>query len=222
MRVVAGGEAALDHRWRAFTARKVIDLTGLTRRQLQYWDEQKFLSPSISSRSGRGRLRLYNFGDLVSLRAAADLRRGGISLQLIRKVVAHLHELDYKQPLAELRFNAVDGHLYFVEADTVREGSRPDQTIVELTVPVAEIVSDLEHRIIDLDRRQPGQIEQRYGTLGSQPVIAGTRIPVASIKRLHDDGADEAEILQMYPDLTPADVRAALSEDNQPRHAAAS
>jgi DNA-binding transcriptional MerR regulator len=200
-----------DFHWRAFTAEKVSKLTGLTRRQLQYWDEQRFLSPSVSSRGGRGRMRLYNFRDLVSLRAAAELRRDGISLQLIRKVVKHLQELDYREPLAELRCWSVDGLLYFAEADTVREGRRPDQTVVEVTVPVPAIVSALEQQIVELDKRRPGTIERRRGALGSKPVIAGTRIPVASIRRLAADGADEAEILELYPDLTWADVAAALT-----------
>jgi DNA-binding transcriptional MerR regulator len=111
------GGVSLDDefRWRAFTAEKVSALTGLTRRQLQYWDEQHFLSPSVSSRGGRGRMRLYDFRDLVSLRAAAELRRDGISLQLIRKVIKHLQELDYREPLAELRCWSADGRLYFTE-----------------------------------------------------------------------------------------------------------
>jgi hypothetical protein len=38
---------------RAFTSEKVRALTGLTPRQLQYWDEQKFLSPSLRRRRGK-------------------------------------------------------------------------------------------------------------------------------------------------------------------------
>ena len=89
---------------RAFTSEKVRALTHLSSRQLQYWDEQGFVSPSLRRRKGKGRRRLYNFRDLVSLRVAADLRREGISLQLIRNAVEHLRELDYERPLSELRF----------------------------------------------------------------------------------------------------------------------
>jgi uncharacterized protein (DUF433 family) len=212
-----------DHyAWRAFTADRVSALTGLSKRQLQYWDEQQFLTPSISRKGGRGRMRLYNFRDLVSLRAAAELRRDGISLQLIRKVAKHLQGLDYREPLAEVRCWSAAGRLYFAEADTVREGSRPDQTVVQMTVPVPQIVAGLERRIIEFDRMRPeGKVERRRGALGSKPLIAGTRIPVASIRRLAADGADEAEILEHYPDLTAADVAAALTEDDTPRRAIA-
>lgn len=107
------------HTLRAFTSRRVCAITGLTPRQLQYWDERGFVSPSLRRRKGPGRRRLYDFRDLVSLRVAADLRHGGIPLQLIRDVVDHLRELDYEDPVSEIR--SEDGRLYFREAGTVRE-----------------------------------------------------------------------------------------------------
>jgi DNA-binding transcriptional MerR regulator len=202
---------------RAFTSEKVRALTHLSPRQLQYWDEQKFLSPSLRRKAGKGRRRLYDFRDLVSLRVAADLRRAGVSLQLIRSAVKHLRELDYKHPLSELRFWEVDGRLYFEEAGTFREARRPGQTIAGFAVPLAEIVNELEEGIVRLDKRVHGRVERRRGVLASKPLIAGTRIPVESVHRLRADGADEAEILRLYPDLSPEDVRAALAEEPQKR-----
>lgn len=205
---------------RAFTANKVTTLTGLTKRQLQYWDERRFLAPSLSRRGGRGRRRLYDFRDLVSLRVAADLRRQGISLQVIRGVVSHLRDLDYRDPLAELRFWASEGRLYFAEAGTVREGKRPDQTVAEFVIPVEQIVHTLEERISQLaEERRAGGVEKRRGVLGSKAVVAGTRIPVESIQRLRADGADDVEIIELYPDLTRADIDAALSQEQITRRA---
>jgi DNA-binding transcriptional MerR regulator len=201
----------------AFTSEKVRALTGLSPRQLQYWDEQKFLSPSLRRQAGTGRRRLYDFRDLVSLRVATDLRHVGVSLQLIRTAVTHLRELDYEHPLSELRFWEVNGRLYFEEAGTVREARRPGQTIAGFAIPLGEILDELEQGIVQLDYRVPGRVERRHGTLGSKPLIAGTRIPVESVHRLRDDGADEKEILRLYPDLSAADVRAALAEELQPR-----
>jgi DNA-binding transcriptional MerR regulator len=207
---------------RAFTSEKVRALTGLSSRQLQYWDEQGFLSPSLCAGKGKGRRRLYDFRDLVSLRVAADLRRSGISLQLIRKAVEHLSGLDYSAPLLELRFWSESGRMYFQEAGTVREARDPAQTVVEGTVPLPEIVRDLEAKIVKLDDRRHGAVERRRGALGSKPLIAGTRIPVESVRRLWADGADEGEILTLYPDLSAADVRAALAEEPRSRRRRAS
>lgn len=205
---------------RAFSMPRVKRLTGLSARQLQYWDERGFLAPSVSGGAGRGRPRLYDFRDLVSLRVAADLRRQGISLQLIRKVHAHLRSLDYRHPLAELTFWVFEGQLYFSEAETVRAGRRPEQVLASFVVPVSMIVESLKQQIAQLDERPVGEIERRRGTLGSKPVIAGTRIAVASIRRLAEDGLTETEILEMYPDLLAEDVQAALGEERPSRSAA--
>ena len=168
-------------------------------------------------KAGRGHRRLYDFRDLVSLRVASDLRAEGASLQAIRKVAQHLRELDYAHPLSELRFWSVNGQVYFEESDTIRTSRRPDQIVAVYEVPVSEIVGRLTERVVELDRARPtGKTERRRGTLGSQTVIAGTRIPVSTIKHLASDGADEAGILEFYPDLTPEDIRAALAaEDSQ-------
>ena len=37
----------------AFTATKVTALTGLTKRQIQYWDERRFISPSAGHKGLR-------------------------------------------------------------------------------------------------------------------------------------------------------------------------
>ena len=163
---------------RAFTWERVRRLTGLSKRQLQYWDERRFLRPSLSAGRGRGHPRLYSFRDLVALRVAAELRRQGISLQEIRKVERHLRALDYSHPLAELKFFVTDGRLYFEEAETVRAGRRPEQIVALYTVPIQKIVESLEAGIVEMRRRPAGGFERRRGTLGSKEVFAGTRILV--------------------------------------------
>jgi len=198
---------------RAFSSDKVQRLTGLSKRRLQYWDERTFVSPSLSARAGRGRRRLYDFRDLVSLRVAIELRDAGVSLQEIRRTVEHLRSLDYEHPLAEIRFEQVKGRLYFQEAGTIRAGQQPEQVIATFAIPFRAIVHRLERDIARLDRRPLGQIERRRGVLGSKPVIAGTRIPVASIQRIARAGASVSKIRQLYPDLTGKDIRAALAAE---------
>jgi DNA-binding transcriptional MerR regulator len=202
---------------RAFTAETVLRLTGLTKRQLQYWDEKDFVPPSLTARPGRGRRRLYDFRDLVSLRVAADLRRNGVSLQEIRKLDSYLRRLQPSSSLAEVRVWIWEGRVYFSEAETIRAGRRPEQILIGATVPMPAIVKALHTQIAELDQRRPGETERRRGTLGGKLLIAGTRIPVASVQRLHKDGADLREILAFYPDLTAEDVEAALALEAPPR-----
>ena len=45
---------------------------------------------------------------------------------------------------------------------------------------------------------------------GGQPVVAGTRIPVATLVRAHQCGMEFDEILVQYAGLTPAQLHAAF------------
>ena len=49
------------------------------------------------------------------------------------------------------------------------------------------------------------------GVCGGQPVVEGTRIPVATLVRAHQLGADFDEILTQYPTLDPGSVHAAFA-----------
>jgi uncharacterized protein (DUF433 family) len=55
-----------------------------------------------------------------------------------------------------------------------------------------------------------GRIEINPSVMLGKPVIRGTRIPVELIIRKLSEGASEADLLDAYPRLAPADVRAAL------------
>ena len=54
------------------------------------------------------------------------------------------------------------------------------------------------------------RIAREAGICGGQPVIAGTRIPVATIVRSHKLGMDFDEVLVQYPQLAAADLHAAM------------
>jgi len=55
------------------------------------------------------------------------------------------------------------------------------------------------------------RIEINPGIMLGKPVIRGTRIPVELIIRKLSEGATEADLLDAYPRLTRADIRAALA-----------
>ena len=55
------------------------------------------------------------------------------------------------------------------------------------------------------------RIEIDPAVMLGKPVIRGTRIPVKLMLRKLGEGATEADLLDAYPRLTPADVRAALT-----------
>jgi uncharacterized protein (DUF433 family) len=54
------------------------------------------------------------------------------------------------------------------------------------------------------------RIARNAAIRGGQPVVAGTRIPVATIVRSQQLGMDFDEILVQYPSLGAADLHAAM------------
>jgi len=70
---------------RHFSTNDVISLTGITARQLQWWDERALIRPVR-----HGHRRIYNWDQLVTAAVICQLRRRGFSLQRVRKVIAFL------------------------------------------------------------------------------------------------------------------------------------
>ncbi len=55
------------------------------------------------------------------------------------------------------------------------------------------------------------RIEINPAVMLGKPVIRGTRIPVEIILRKLSEGATEVDLLDAYPRLEPADIKAALA-----------
>ncbi len=75
---------------RSYSAREVAALTGLSARQLQWWDARRLLSATVASRrteAGGFTERRYSPVDLYELLALADLRRRGFSVQKLRTLL---------------------------------------------------------------------------------------------------------------------------------------
>jgi len=68
-----------------FTSAEVIELTGITARQLQWWDERKIVVPQR-----KGRNRVYSVDDLAEVAVICELRNKGFSLQRVRQVMRYL------------------------------------------------------------------------------------------------------------------------------------
>lgn len=72
---------------RNYSSREVASITGLSARQLQWWDSHKLLKPSIATHrteAGGFTERRYSPVDLFELIALADLRRSGLSVGKLR------------------------------------------------------------------------------------------------------------------------------------------
>jgi DNA-binding transcriptional MerR regulator len=88
-----------------FTSREVTALTGITARQLQWWDERGIVVPAREAHR-----RFYSMSDLAEVAVICELRRRGFSLQRVRKVVKFLQK-EFGKRLAETVGGASDYHL---------------------------------------------------------------------------------------------------------------
>ena len=88
-----------------FTSAQVVKLTGITPRQLQWWDERKVV---VAQREGRK--RLYSVQDLTEIAVICALRRKGVPLQRVRRIIKFLQK-EFGRRLAEAVGNGSDYHL---------------------------------------------------------------------------------------------------------------
>jgi DNA-binding transcriptional MerR regulator len=88
-----------------FTSREVVALTGITPRQLQWWDERGIVVPTRA-----GRRRIYSLEDLSEIAVICALRERGFSLQRMRQVVRFLQQ-EFGKRLAETVSGSSEYHL---------------------------------------------------------------------------------------------------------------
>jgi len=139
-----------------FNSNTVKKITGLTQRQIDYWDKTHFIKPSISEASGYGSIRLYSFIDLVQLRVAKALKDKGISLQKIKKAINYLKKNmpEIEKPLAEIKF-LTDGSTIFVITkdkkeiiDTLNNGQ------IVFVFALGEMVEELKGKVVEFQRER--------------------------------------------------------------------
>jgi DNA-binding transcriptional MerR regulator len=88
-----------------FTSHDVIAFTGITPRQLQWWDERGVVKPDRV-----GHRRLYSLNHLTEVAVICQLRRKGLSLQSVRKVLRFL-DREFGKGLVEIVNNNSEYHL---------------------------------------------------------------------------------------------------------------
>jgi DNA-binding transcriptional MerR regulator len=78
-----------------YSSREVAAITGLTARQLQWWDRRGIFAPAIPSQpTARGGFteRRYTPIELLELMVLADLRRRGFTLATLRRLMEVLDD----------------------------------------------------------------------------------------------------------------------------------
>ncbi len=139
-------------------------IVGVSLRQLQYWDEQGFIRPSVQLADGRGTKRLYSFHDLVCLKVVKDLARHGFTLQSIRRCLKPLKENSAKteHPSESLKY-LTDGEELFVITDDRQKILDAMQRHFVVSLGIGTLVREL-----DREAKQPalGLVAKRVKKTG--------------------------------------------------------
>ena len=201
----------------AFTEAQAERLTGVSKRQLRIWDSQGFFVPSLANENRRlPYSRLYSFRDLVSLKVLNALRNDSkVPLSELKKVKATLTHMG-DDVWSQTTLYVHDKRVAFLNPSSgVKEEVVSGQGLLQIVLQV--VAGDMQKAVNNMRQRGEdvqGKIVQHRGLMHNRPVVAGTRIPVRSIKAFAEAGYKEEEILREYPSLTIEDVRAAIKHSD--------
>jgi DNA-binding transcriptional MerR regulator len=103
----------------AYDSKTASRIVGVSLRQIQYWDEQGFIRPSVKLAEGRGTKRLYSFQDLIWLKVVRDLIHHGFNLQKIRRCLRPLKEYSARtgRPSESLKYLTDGEELFVITSD---------------------------------------------------------------------------------------------------------
>jgi DNA-binding transcriptional MerR regulator len=142
-----------------FSSSDVIALTGITARQLQWWDERGIVAPAR-----QGHRRIYGWDELVTVAVICQLRRRGFSLQRMRKVIVFLQQ-EFGTNIAAMVSASSEYHLL------------TDGTHLYLRTSARQVVDLLKNArqpmfdicLSDEVRRVRGEIRSRKKSAASEP-----------------------------------------------------
>ncbi len=151
-----------------YTSSEVARISGVSLRQLQWWDERHVVSPTQE-----GHRRVYSAREVVEVSVIAALRKKGFSLQKIRRVLKFLQK-EMGKRLADTSGNS-DIHL-LTDGKSIYLEDVPDR-IIDLMKNARQpmflvCVSDQLRRIHPASTRKPALTETR-GTERKRPAQAG-------------------------------------------------
>jgi predicted RNase H-like HicB family nuclease len=203
-----------------FNTKLVCKLTGVTQKQVDYWDKSHLIKPSVREASGYGSVRLYSFVDLVQFKVVKTLKDQGISLQKIRKSITYLKKNFPRigKPLAELKF-ITDGQTIFVLTedkkvilDTLSQGQ-----LVLSIIAIGQIIETLKGDVENINRERKYKVKIKKKSyeviLHPDPEDGGYWIECLELPGCASQGDTVEEALEMIRDAIEGHLE--IMEENK-------
>ncbi len=131
-----------------FRGPQVCSIVGITYRQLDYWARTDLLRPSISEARGSGTQRRYSYLDLLQLKVIKQLLDAGLDLRRARKAIECLRSSG--EDIASANLVIERDRALLRSGEEIMDILRGGQMIFNITVPMAEVVSELDAAILEL------------------------------------------------------------------------
>ncbi len=197
----------------AFSEEQVSGLTGLSRSQLRAWNRRNFISPEfkVGDNPRRPFTYIYSFKDLLKLRVLNQLRNVyNVPMRELERVERELSGMGDEKWTCQ-RLWVHNRKVVFEEPESARKREISTRQFVA-EIPLEVVTTDARSDILRLNRRESGEVgkivKQRH-LHSSEPVFAGTRIPVSAVWGYIEAGVSEQEIVKKLPDIEAADIAAA-------------
>jgi uncharacterized protein (DUF433 family) len=197
----------------AFSEEQVAKLTGLSRGQLRGWNRRGFIRPEFKTGDNPRKpfTFIYSFKDLLKLRVLNQLRNifsvPMHELERVEQQLAHLGD----EKWTSQKLWVSNRKVVFEEPESRRKREvASGQFVAEIALEV--VTSSARDDIQKLNRRNGGEvgmIARKKHFHSSEPIFAGTRIPVSAISDYIKAGYPDGEILDSFPSLEVGDIEAA-------------
>lgn len=206
----------------AYTADRAAALAGIPLSTLHYWARTGIWTPSVS----QTKVKRWSFADLLALRLIDWLRRDKpeeeiprTSMSRIRKALSSVEAFGERVEERSVKVTVdrsgrvildVQGHALIPLGHGFAQG---------LTGPAGLDLIDEWH--VHKAVRGPHLFQPRPslriipGKLSGEPHALGTRIPSRMVWSLKQQGLEEADIIELYPRLTPENVQDAVDLEDE-------
>ncbi len=134
---------------KTYNTKQVCKIFSVTPRNLQYWSEQKILNPKLEDKkTAGGTIRRFGMRDLILVGVMVALKKKGINLRKLRRVVEQITLHIGIHLLTPLGIRGGNGRMYIPAlADCwikVRYRSTGPNPLPKLWVPLRDILNRIE------------------------------------------------------------------------------
>jgi DNA-binding transcriptional MerR regulator len=133
---------------KAYTSREAARLSGVPFFTLDYWGRTKFLLPTIAPGAGRGkgRQRMYSYGDVLRLSIARELRDQKVSLETLRAIILQLAPVSHALPKVRFVLIGREVEMARTTAELLALVRRPGQRVFGILLDLRSLTKAVRDR----------------------------------------------------------------------------